>query len=321
ERHRGLVNGLLERSRGTADFVALVKRFDLDVKADEILEVMERHAAESAGAEAVRLLLDRGHGEVLAARARDGDVARAMRAVRAMGNARDRRLLPVLVALAGDGERDLDVVGQAVRALARTKRGAESLLRVAESGRLPDEVKPVAAVALASSPWGELRLRAASLLPPPPSKDNRPLPPVADLVRREGESTRGAAHFEKLCMNCHRAKGRGKEFGPDLSEIGDKLGKDALFVSILDPNAGISFNYEGVELTLATGDVVVGIVVSETDALLTLQSAGGIVTEYAKTKVLERRRLNRSIMPTDLQRNLTAQELVDLVEYLARLRR
>ena len=41
------------------------------------------------------------------------------------------------------------------------------------------------------------------------------------------------------CSKCHQINGTGTDFGPNLSEIGAKLAKKALYETILDPSAGI----------------------------------------------------------------------------------
>ena len=51
-------------------------------------------------------------------------------------------------------------------------------------------------------------------------------------------------HTTGTCIQCHQVNGLGKEVGPNLSEIGKKLTKQALFESILYPSAGISHNFE-----------------------------------------------------------------------------
>jgi putative heme-binding domain-containing protein len=123
------------------------------------------------------------------------------------------------------------------------------------------------------------------------------------------------------CSACHRVRGEGREIGPDLSEIGTKLGKDALFESILDPSAGVSFGYEAYELELKSGDEAFGLVVSETPEEVAVKDTQGIVTRYPKSDVVSRRQMKLSIMPAGLQMTMTTQELVDLVAYLASLKK
>src|SRR5205085_1081791 len=104
----------------------------------------------------------------------------------------------------------------------------------------------------------------------------------------------------------------GTDFGPNLSEIGTKLGKDALYESILDPSAGISFGYEAWQLELKNGDEAYGLLVSKTPDEFVIKNIGGIVTHYKKADVVSKQIQKLSIMPSGLERAMTEQELVDL---------
>ena len=115
--------------------------------------------------------------------------------------------------------------------------------------------------------------------------------------------------------------GVGREVGPNLSQIGDKLGREALFTSILYPSAGISHNYEMYTLVTESGTVESGLMISETDDALTLRTMEGIDRRFDRGEVLEMTRQEVSLMPADLQKLLSAQELVDVVEYLTTLKK
>ena len=123
------------------------------------------------------------------------------------------------------------------------------------------------------------------------------------------------------CANCHRINGQGTDFGPDLSEIGTKLGKDALYESILDLSAGISFGYEAFQLQLKSGDEAYGLKASETADEIAIKAVGGIVTRYKKSDVVKKEQMKLSIMPAGLQQTMSTQDLVDLVEYLSSLKK
>ena len=99
-----------------------------------------------------------------------------------------------------------------------------------------------------------------------------------------------------------------------------KLGKDALYEAILEPSAGISFGYEGWQLFLKNGDEASGLLVSETPDELAIKAVGGIVSRYKKSDVTARTQQRLSLMPADLQKTMSAQDLVDLVEYLTTLK-
>ena len=172
--------------------------------------------------------------------------------------------------------------------------------------------------------WPEIRDEAAAILPPRRGRDARPLPPLAEMLKMKGNPANGAKLFsapETGCANCHRVKEQGVDFGPNLTEIGSKLGKDALYQSILEPSAGISFGFEAWQIQLQSGDEAYGLIVSETAEELAVKAVGGIVTRYKKSEISKREQMKLSIMPVDLQQAMSTQDLVDLVEYLSSLKK
>ena len=109
--------------------------------------------------------------------------------------------------------------------------------------------------------------------------------------------------------------------GPSLSEIGTKLSKEALFTSLLDPSAGVSHNYETYALVTLVGNIITGIKINETKDEVTLRTAEGIDKTVTQSNVDELIKTGVSLMPADLQRLLSDQELVDIVAYLSALKK
>jgi putative heme-binding domain-containing protein len=110
------------------------------------------------------------------------------------------------------------------------------------------------------------------------------------------------------------------KFGPELTQIGDKLDKEGLYRAILYPDEGISNGYESVLITLNDGTQSMGVIASETDAAITLTMPGGGSVTHTKDRVKTNERSDRSIMPA-LAGAMTEQELVDLVQYLSALKK
>jgi putative heme-binding domain-containing protein len=167
------------------------------------------------------------------------------------------------------------------------------------------------------------KARVVELLPVPLGKNSVQLPSISELAQMKGEAAKGAEVFRREivgCNKCHQVNGEGVDFGPNLSEIGGKLARDAIYESILDPSAGISFGYESWQLELKNGDEVFGLIVSETTDELALKVAGGIVMRYPKSEIVKQQKQTLSIMPAGLQQTMTKEELVDLVEYLVSLK-
>ena len=72
---------------------------------------------------------------------------------------------------------------------------------------------------------------------------------------------------------------------------------------------------------LESGNVVTGIVVSRNDEQVTLRNAEAIDKTYQMSKVEELIKGTVSIMPADLQKAMTARDLVDVVEYITTLKK
>jgi putative heme-binding domain-containing protein len=270
---------------------------------------------------ALRLILDGPNVELLRQSLAGTN---AVNVAQALGNTGENRIVPLLSPMVTDTACDLVLRKQAVRALAQVQAGAAALLKLAEEQKLSADLTLTASTALKEVRWDDLRARAAQILPAPQGRDAQPLPPVSELVKLAGDPVNGAAVFRRdtvACNKCHQVNGEGVDFGPGLSEIGTKLGKDALYEAILNPSAGISFGFEAWQINLKNGDEAYGLLVSETADELAIKAAGGIVTRYKKGDIATRAQQKVSIMPAGLQQAMSRQDLVDLVEYLSSLRK
>lgn len=123
------------------------------------------------------------------------------------------------------------------------------------------------------------------------------------------------------CAKCHVVNGMGKEVGPNLSEIGKKLSRQALFESILFPSAGISHNYESYTIILNSGNIVNGLLVNKTAESITLKDIEAISRTYKMEDIEEIVPQKISLMPADLQKVLTQEELINIVEYMTTLKK
>lgn len=316
---------IAESVHNTPQFVELVRDFNLEGQEAALLEVALRNHSNGIGADAARLIAESDAGLALLQSNLNSDRGEiAAKTAVLLGNIEDRRAVPLLLDLVTEPDRDLAVRKQAVRALAQTREGATELMALARMDKLPASVKLAASMALNRTRWPEIAQSAAELLPLPQAGDAEPLPGIDELVTRNGNPQKGAEVFASAtvaCDRCHQVRGQGVDFGPKLSEIGAKLGKDALYEAILDPTAGISFGFEGWQIEFKDGDETAGIVVSETPDELAVKAQTGIVSQYKKSNILRRIPMRTSLMPSGLQQAMSVQDLVDLVEYLASLKK
>jgi putative heme-binding domain-containing protein len=200
-----------------------------------------------------------------------------------------------------------------------------SQLLVAVPGKKADAI--VTLIGFVKTPRAEKLLEKYKALNKPSSTAGKGAPAILSspedikaLAVRPGNAEEGKAVFQKFCFACHKAGDLGIDFGPALSEIGDKLPKSELLLAIVKPNAGISFDYEGWTIETKQGSVLAGIV-SESDEELTVRMVGGVSQKVKKADVAKRTKMKASLMPEGLHLAMSEKELVDLVEFLSSLRK
>jgi quinoprotein glucose dehydrogenase len=129
-----------------------------------------------------------------------------------------------------------------------------------------------------------------------------------------------AEKSEAACMRCHKVKGVGGEVGPDLADVGKKMGREYVLRAIVDPNAEIAKGYDNVMVTLKDGNIVAGLLSTETaDELALKNPADGKLQRVKKSAVKERASLP-SAMPPGLGDILGKRALRDVVQYLSTLK-
>jgi putative heme-binding domain-containing protein len=164
----------------------------------------------------------------------------------------------------------------------------------------------------------ELKRRIDSILLPAHEEANRAqvVARYEPLAGRAGDRTRGAALFEKHCIACHVIQGRGQRVGPDLSGVGSRP-KQSLLVDIFDPSRELASNFAAYTLVTRTGQVLSGLMASETAAAVTLRRAEGAQDVVPRAQIEELRATGKSLMPEGLESVLSEDNVVDLLEFLA----
>jgi uncharacterized repeat protein (TIGR03806 family) len=122
------------------------------------------------------------------------------------------------------------------------------------------------------------------------------------------------------CKSCHKAGDVGETVGPDLTKIGAKYNKPALLDQILDPSKSIEPQYTSYLLETKDGRVMSGLAVERTRDAVVIKDARGQTIKVATADVDRLVPQSRSLMPELLLRDLTAQQVADLLEFLASMR-
>jgi len=140
------------------------------------------------------------------------------------------------------------------------------------------------------------------------------------LVERKGDAAHGKEIYSTYCVACHVSGKEGVEFGPALSDIGNKLSKQFLYSSIIYPSAGINFGYEGYNVKMNDGSSATGYILSRTEDAVTLKMMGGTQKEIPLADIENLEAMDKSLMTEGLANVMSEDDLVDLIEYLGTLK-
>lgn len=124
---------------------------------------------------------------------------------------------------------------------------------------------------------------------------------------------------EVSCVRCHKANGEGGEVGPELTGLIRQRDRAYLLQSIVQPNAAIAEGFENVLVTLKNDTAYAGVIKSETDAELEINSPEDGLIKVKKADIKSREK-GLSGMPEGFADQLSRQDLRNLVEFLASLK-
>lgn len=220
------------------------------------------------------------------------------------------------------GAADWNVWPQSVRSAALavvSERAAlvPALLDELERGTLPLwVVEPQRRRSLQSHSDPAIRDRARKLFAQAGGEDRRrvyeSLKPVLDLP---SNAARGREVFLKACATCHRHGADGVAVGPDLSGVRNQPA-EALLLHIVVPDAEIYPGYQACEVETTDGRSLTGLLVSERAEAVVLRKAGGEVETLPRSLVRSLVLSRVSLMPQELEKAMSRQELGDLIGFL-----
>jgi putative heme-binding domain-containing protein len=125
----------------------------------------------------------------------------------------------------------------------------------------------------------------------------------------------GRAIFKTHCASCHRLDRDGVPVGPDLFGIRNQP-KEAILLHIIVPEYEITPGFAGYTVETKDGRTLSGLSASETAASVTLRRAAGEEETLLRSNIASMSTSNLSLMPQELEKNMSRQDLADLVAYL-----
>jgi putative membrane-bound dehydrogenase-like protein len=242
---------------------------------------------------------------------------------RAQNSEADKKAMSVLQGLVTD-DAAANLKQIALAALAGSRAGTGWLLKLKEDSKMPAALVADAGRLLRNSPFQAERNKAMLLFPAASKLDPTKLPPISELAKKVGSVENGKAVLAKSltgeaqCLKCHMVRGVGGNIGPDLSMIGKKGSKENLYDSLLTPSKAIADQYVSWRLDAEDGQSMTGLLVEENAKTITVRDANG--KDYTfPVKGTEKKKDAKSIMPEDVIKAFTEDELIDVVEYLMTL--
>lgn len=144
---------------------------------------------------------------------------------------------------------------------------------------------------------------------------------LAAIEKRNGDRRVGEKLFTKLgCVACHTVSPNDPPKGPMLAGITERYSRKEIVQSILEPSAVIAQGFESKWYLLDDGSTIEGFAVQESADEVELRTIAGLPHVIDKAAIVEERKPKSSMMPADLAKDLTAEQLAGLVAYLESLK-
>jgi putative membrane-bound dehydrogenase-like protein len=192
------------------------------------------------------------------------------------------------------------------------------LLTAVEQNKIQaGQLEPFRIEQLRKHPNPRLRERAQKVLAGPAGSDRQKV--VEDhraALQLKASAARGKAVFKKNCATCHRLENEGTEVGPDLLAALRNKTAEALLLDILDPSREVDPRYVNYVVSTKGGRVFTGMVAAETAASITLRRAEKAEDTILRADIEEIQATAKSLMPENLETQLSKQDLADVVAYL-----
>lgn len=135
------------------------------------------------------------------------------------------------------------------------------------------------------------------------------------VLALRGDAGRGKAAFKKICASCHRIGDLGHEIGPSLATVKNR-GAEAILVNVLDPNREVNPQFVNYVLITDDGRTLTGMIAAETATSVTLRRAEAASDTVLRVNIDELQSTGLSLMPEGIEKELSKQDLADLLEFL-----
>lgn len=313
---------VLHSVAGTDEYVELVARYEAKAENPNLLQLAISKYDERSGKNAAALLLRLDGSKLVWDVINGADSIKKNNLLVSLSGVGSKTSVDMLQTIALSDKYPMSLRKEAAGLIGKSWSGEERVLEILKAKKVPVELIP-AVVASVNGAWrGSVRSEAASYLPNNgKAAVAKKAVTIQEINALKANADEGKKLFTTICATCHQVNNSGYDFGPKLSEIGSKLPKESLLESIVKPSAGIGFGYEGWELKMKDGSVISGIIASKTETDIDLKFPGGARKQIKTADVKTLTQMKQSMMTEGLHENISTQDMANLLEYLAGLKK
>jgi putative heme-binding domain-containing protein len=161
----------------------------------------------------------------------------------------------------------------------------------------------------------KIRDLARAILDEKPGERDAVVKRYQAALNTNGDSVRGKRVFQEICAKCHKLDGIGAEVGPDLGTVRNRPAS-VLLSDILIPSKSIAQNYEAYVVEKISGGMSEGVIGSQTPTSITLRQEEGKEIVIPRSDIKRMYASNLSAMPADLDRQVSIQQMADLLSFI-----
>ncbi len=304
------------------DYIRLIRRYHVKTENGNLLKLAVAKYDRSLGRNAAGLLFQMNGVPLISKTLNGNDTLIQKQLIASIGSVGTTESVDFLQKLLLDKSKPEFVRQQAAVRIGNSWTGEERVLQILKRKSVPEPLIPFVVQSVAKAWRGAVRSEATSYLPGGGKPQNsQPPPNISELAALKPDQAAGKEVYTTYCATCHIAGNAGFEFGPALTEIGNKLPAEALLEAIVNPSSGIGFGYEGWMLKMKDGSTNSGIVKSKTETDIELIMPGGNKKSIKTSEIDAMQEIKESMMPEGLHQSFSKQEMANLLAFLRTLKK
>lgn len=165
-----------------------------------------------------------------------------------------------------------------------------------------------------------IKTKARLLINKDESKGEELLQKYQPALTSQGTFEKGRIIFDNNCASCHKmGEDMGGVFGPNLASLKNRRAENILS-DILFPNLSIADGYDLWSIEMQNGEIIQGIIGSETPNAILLRIAGGTERNISRSDIKSLNVMDISAMPPGLEEAINPQQMADLLAFILKIK-